>query len=259
MIGDAWNLILINPLLNLLMLFYKTLGYNMGLAIIALSLAVKVATFPFMQSSLQAMKKQKELMPELEKLKKKFGHDKNKLAMEQMALYKREGVNPASGCLTQIFPFLIIIALFGVINLIFSQDGSISDLNSRMYLDYLRLPVDAVINARFLYLDLAKPDHFYILPALSGIAQFVVGKMMIPAVKKAEVLAKKADDSMENVMYNMQEQMLYMAPVMSFIIGLRLPSGVVLNILITTLFSIGQQYFVSGFGSLETMFRRVRK
>ncbi len=258
MIGQTWNLIFETPLLNLLILFYKMLGSNMGLAVMATSVFVKAVSLPLTHSSLKTMEKQKTLMPEVEKLKKKFGHDKKKLAEEQLNLYKTAGISPASGCLTQIFPILVIIALFGVINMAFGSHAlSVDALNLRLYFDFLKLPVGSVINSKFLYLDLAKPDHLFILPVLAALLQFMISKMMMPNISKAEKLAKKTDDVKDDVMYNMQEQMLYTMPIIFLIVGVKLPSGVVLNILVTTLFSLVQQYFVSGFGGLTPLVRKL--
>jgi YidC/Oxa1 family membrane protein insertase len=154
--SDIWNSILINPLLNLLFLFYKYVG-NMGVAIILLSLLVKVVTLPQALSSMKLMKKQRELMPELDKIKKKFGHDKQKLAEEQMKLYQTAGINPAAGCLTQIFPILIFIALFGVINMLYgTHHESLSSINAKLYFDFLRLSAEHALDSRFFYLDLSK-------------------------------------------------------------------------------------------------------
>ncbi|OGC50944.1 hypothetical protein A2716_02825 [candidate division WWE3 bacterium RIFCSPHIGHO2_01_FULL_40_23] len=253
-LGYVWNLLLVSPLLNLVVFFYKIFDFNMGLAIIAVSILVKLVTLPFTHSSLKVMQKHKDLMPELEKLKKKYGHDKTRLAEEQLKLYKDMGINPASGCLTQIVPILMIIALFSVINIFFgNHSSSLEAINTLIYLDFLKIPQGSSINPGFLYLNLSKPDPFFILPVLSALLQFLTSKMMMPTLSEAEKLAKKADDVKDDVMYNMQEQMLYTAPIIFLIVGLKLPSGVVLNIFVTTLFSLIQQYFVSGLGGLKPL------
>lgn len=97
------------------------------------------------------------------------------------------------------------------------------------------------INTSFFYLDLGKPDPFVILPILAGVAQFITSKVMMPAVKKGEALAEKTDDNKDDLMYNMQKQMLYFMPVMTVVIGYKLPSGLALYWFVTTLFSLVQQ------------------
>lgn len=243
-----WDLLLVNPLLNSLMFFYHFFNSNMGVAIIALSVFIKLITTPFTQGSLKAIQKQRELMPHIEELKKKYGHNKEKLAAEQLKLYKEAGINPASGCLTQILPILVTIALFSVISGLYGDHArSIESLNAKLYFENLKVATNAVLNSKFLYMDLSKPDHLFILPVLSAVLQFLTSKLMMPKVDKAEKLARKTDDKKDDVMYNMQEQMLYTAPIIFLIVGVKLPSGVVLNILVTTLFSFLQQWYISKF------------
>lgn len=248
--GNLWNTLLINPLINVLFVFYKYVG-NMGVAIILLSLLVKLVTLPQSLSAMKLMKKQKELMPELDRLKKKFGHDKQKLAEEQMKVYQQAGVNPASGCLTQILPILIFIALFNVVSTLYGTNHStIEVINSKIYFDSFKMDTSHVLDSRFLYMDLSKADPIYLLPIFAAVLQFLTSKMMMPVVDQAEKAAKKAGDDPADVMYNMQEQMLYMMPIVFLIVGFSLPSGVVLNMLVTTLFSLVQQYYTSGLGGL---------
>ena len=259
MIGEIFNTFLVNPLFNFLVLFYKLFGNNMGLAIIAASLFVKVISFPLTHSSLKTMQKQKGLTGKLNELKAKYGHDKKKLSEEQLKLYKEAGINPASGCLMQIFPILVIIAFYSVVNHVFGANAlSISDINLRLYFPFLKLVEGSVINPNFLYLNLSKPDHLFILPVLAALLQFLTSKMMMPAIEKAEKLAKKTEDTKDDVMYNVQGQMLYTMPIIFLIVGIKLPSGVVLNIVVTTIFSMVQQYFVSGFGGLVPWMKKLK-
>ncbi len=103
--------ILTGPMLKLLKLFYRFTG-NYGLAIIILSLLVKIAFWPLSHISYRSMKKMKEIQPVLEELKKKYGDDKEKLAMETMEIYRRYKVNPFSGCLPLIIQLPVFIALY---------------------------------------------------------------------------------------------------------------------------------------------------
>jgi len=90
LLADIWNSILYTPILNLLVFFYHYLGNNMGLAIIMLTVLIKVLLFPLTKPSIEAAKKQKELKPEIDKLKKKY-KDKSVFAQKQMELYKEHG------------------------------------------------------------------------------------------------------------------------------------------------------------------------
>jgi YidC/Oxa1 family membrane protein insertase len=93
-----WNTILVNPILNLLVALYRGVG-NLGIAIIIFTIISKLAMVPLTIPSLKMAKKQRDIQPELDKLKKKFSYDKKKLAEEQMLLFKKHGINPGAGSL----------------------------------------------------------------------------------------------------------------------------------------------------------------
>ena len=112
--NNIWQLLLYQPILNALIFLYKVLFNNLGLAIIALTVIVRFALSPIMTNQLKSAKKMQELAPELEKLKRKFKDDKQKLMQAQMELYKNHGVNPASGCLPQIVQLIVLISLYPV-------------------------------------------------------------------------------------------------------------------------------------------------
>jgi YidC/Oxa1 family membrane protein insertase len=95
------KLLIENPILNILSFFYF-LTSNLGLSIVLLTILIKVILFPFMVPTFKNMKKQKALKPQLDALKEKYKEDKKKITEEQMKLFKEHGINPTSGCLTQI-------------------------------------------------------------------------------------------------------------------------------------------------------------
>ena len=108
-------------------------------------------------------------------------------------------------------------------------------------------------------MDLAKPDPFFILAVLAGLFQLISSKMTMPYVEQGEKAAKKTPGKSDDIAYNMQQQMLYTMPVMNVLIGLTLPSGVVLYMVVTTIFSIAQSYFVSGWGGLKPWIYKIQK
>jgi YidC/Oxa1 family membrane protein insertase len=213
---------------------------------------------PFFVPNLKAAKKQRDLKPELDKAKEKFKHDKKKQAEVQMELFKKHGINPMSGCLGNIVTLLIPIALYGVINEI-SKITDITSINPKLYVDWLRFSAGEVLNSRFLLFDMAKPDRTFILPVLCALLQFASSKMMMPAINKVEQVAEKTPGKSDDMMYNMQEQMLYMFPVMMLVFGFSLPSGVMLNIFVSTVFTLVQSYFIMGWGGLTPLVQKLKK
>ena|SRR3989344_5301715 len=254
MLSEIWNLILINPILNVLVGFYQLTG-NLGFSIVLLTILIRTILIPAMLPSMKTMQKQRELQPELDKIRKKFKHDKKKQAEMQMELFKKHGLNPASGCLTQIAMIVVLIALYGVIRR-FTGGTNIEEINSHLYLSFLNLDPVEQIQIRFLWLDLTKPDPYYVLAVLSGVFQLFQSKMTQPYVEIGEKAAQKTPDKKDDIAYNIQEQMLYTMPIMNFIIGVTLPAGVVLYILTTTIFSLVQTYFVSGLGGLKPWLKK---
>lgn len=238
-----WNNLLYYPLINLLIFFYKTTFGNLGLAIIALTLVTRFILLPLTWPSLKMAFKQKELKPELDKLKEKYKDDKQKLAAEQMALMKKNGLNPMAGCLPQVAQVVVLIALYQAFMQVLNVGlNGMTTLNGFLYLPFLHFGPQEILHTQFLYLDLTKSDPYMLLPGLAGASQFWLSKMMMPVISKEEKLAKKAADKPDDMMYNMQQQMLFLAPLMTVLFGWKLPSGLVLYWFLTTLFSLGQQW-----------------
>lgn len=252
---EIWNTLLVTPLLNILVILNSFTG-SLGISIILLTLLIRTVLIPVVIPSIRNAKKQRELQPQLEKIKKKYKDDKKKQAEAQMALFKEHGLNPASGCLTQIPMFIVLIAVYNVINKI-SVHADVSALNDLIYLDSFKLTSET-LHTNFLYLDLAKPDPYYILGVLTGIAQFFASKMTMGFTKKAEKVAKKTPDKTDDLAYNIQEQMLYVMPVMTVVIGVSLPAGVVLYMLTTTIFSLVQTYIIMGGKDRDSLLKSIK-
>lgn len=264
---NIFQLLLIQPLTNGLILFYNLLWQNMGLAIIAFSLFLRVITNPLTAPYMNSMKKIKEVEPLVKKLKNKYKNDQKGLMTAQAELYRQKGINPSSGCLPYILQIVILIALFNVFTQVLSQNGdTISKLNNLLYTP-LKFSENASLNTGFLYLDVRKPDIFNIpglsfpipgpLLILSGLLQFLSAKMNIPLVKKEEKIAKKTPSEADDMAVAMQSSMVYTFPLMTIIFGINFPSGLALYWLLFSVFQMYQQYRTSGWGGLTPLIRRV--
>lgn len=236
---------LINPINQLLAFLYGLTGNNLGFAIIILTLLIRGVLVPITIPSLKSAKKLQELKPHLDRLKEKH-KDKQKLQLAQLDLYKQHGINPAAGCLPQIAQLLVLIALYQV----FIKFINVPEINGQ------------ALNLNFFWLNLGKPDPYYILPVLAGLSQLVFSLMMssgleshlkVPKEKKEK---QKEEDNME-MAQSMSQQMLLIMPAMTVLISLKFPSGLALYWVITTVFSLVQQYLVSGPGGLKPALARV--
>jgi YidC/Oxa1 family membrane protein insertase len=242
--------LLYQPILSILIFLTGILGGSFGLAIIALTLLIRTVLIPLTLPAMRSAKKMKDLKPHLDDLKKKHAKDKKRLQQEQLNLYKEHGVNPAAGCLPTIVQFAILIALYRVF-IDFIQNGG----------------VDAVkVNMQFLWLNLSEPDPFYILPLMAAGSQLLLSQMLMTAKehhkmkdlkKKAKEKEKTGEEDTQEMAETLQQQMLYVMPVMTGIIALRFPSGLALYWVATTLFSLIQQYVISGPGGLATIIERL--
>ncbi|MBI2007102.1 MAG: YidC/Oxa1 family membrane protein insertase [Candidatus Blackburnbacteria bacterium] len=260
---EIWQTFFVQPLLNGLLLFYHLFFNNLGLAIIALTVAIRLVLTPLVLPSMRAMQKMKDYAPELAKLKEKHKGDKTKLMQAQADFYKSKGINPASGCLPQIAQLVVLIALFQVFSQTLYSNGDMVERVNR--LAYPALTVKNQPSTGFLLLDLTKPDTFRLpglpipLPGLflvaAALIQLLSSKMMTPAVKKEAAVAKKTPGEMDDIMAATQQQMLYLFPALTIFIGFSFPSGLVLYWLVFSFFQAVQQYMVSGWGGLAPWLR----
>jgi len=231
---------------------YQVVG-DLGLAIIIFTLLIRSLLLPLTIPSIKAQKKMRELKPEIDKLKKKHKKDKTKLQKAQLDLYKKYNVNPLAGCIPQLVQIGLLIVLYRVL---------ITFLNEPM--------IDGTaIETAFFWLDLAQPDSAYVLPVLAAVSQLALSVMILPGGEKRDIVpndskSKKVakenekEEDFAEMAATMQQQMLFLMPIMTGFIAARFPSGLALYWVVTTLFSIGQQLVLSGPGGLITYAERAQ-
>jgi YidC/Oxa1 family membrane protein insertase len=239
--------------LGVLVELYKITG-NLGFALIIFTLVIRFVLMPLSLQSLRAQKKIQQLQPELAKLKKKHGSDKQALQAAQMEMYKSYNVNPLAGCIPQLFQIGLFILLYQALQ---------SFLHSSV--------VNGVtINPQFFWLNLSAKDPFFILPVLAAVTQLILSLMVLPATETPDEVpnqsknkkTQKANEKEEDVAEmaaSMQQSMVYVLPFMIGISAANFPSGLGLYWVTTTLFSIAQQYFLSGPGGLMTYVQRATR
>lgn len=228
--------------LNVLVLLYQYLpGRDFGIAIIVLTILIRLILYPLMTKSIKSQKALTELQPKIQEIQQKYKTDKERQLKEIFGLYKKEKINPFSGFLPLLIQLPILIGLFKVFMTF--QNG----------LDPTKLTVlysfVSVANLKeaptFLGLiNLAQPN--LILAFLAGICQFIQTKMVIPQQKISggSPSSSKKQDQMARFSSIMQKQMLYFFPIFTVFILLTLPSAIGLYWTVTSLFSIGQQYLI---------------
>jgi len=233
---NLFNKFLYYPLFNLLVLIYNYLpGHDFGLAIILLTVIIRVALYPISVKALNSQRSLQKLQPKLEEIQKKHKNDKEKQAKETLELYRKEKVNPFGGLLLAIVQIPILIALYRV----FWQG-----LEPRELLNlYGFVANPGSINATFFGLvNLAKPN--LVLAILAGLFQFWQTKMLLPKTGKNQPKSN-------NITMLMQKQMVYFFPVITVIILFKLPSALGLYWTVSSIFSIAQQYLIFREGNPE--------
>lgn len=221
------------PIFNLLVIFYNYLpGHDFGLAIIALTIVIKLILYPLSQKTIKSQRALADLQPRLEEIKKTNANNREEMARATMALYRDNKINPFSSCLPLLIQLPFMFAVFRVF-----RDFGKSDHTSLVY-SFVTKP-DFSHGLTFLALvDLSKPN--IILAVLAAASQYWQTKML----STAKPAIKSADSQDENLAAIMNKQMLIMMPLMTLIIGISLPGGLTLYWFVFSFLSALQQLYV---------------
>lgn len=232
-----------DPLYNGLIALYALFG-NLGLAIIALTIIIKLALLGLSKQQISSQKEMQEIQPEIKKLQKKYKDDKEKLAKETMTLYKEHGINPLAGCLPLIIQMIVFITLYRVLINLLQNDESV--VNSEIL--YSITPEILKVQPFFATLNLAEAASLVsislLLPLATAAAQYYQIKMMQAKNAAATEPKEPSKDGQPDFATIMQKQMLVIIPLMTLIIGFTFPLGLTLYWFVSTLFMIGQQWVI---------------
>lgn len=231
---------------SLLTLLYSIFG-NLGVTIIVFTILIRLVLLPLTLPSIKSSKKMQELQPEIKKLKEKHKNDKQAMALAQAQLFKSYNINPLAGCLPQLIQLFILIVLYqSIMHLFDNQNG---------------------FNLQFLWVDLSQFDQSYVLPILAGLTQFILSLMILPATQTRDIVpndskskttqeANRKEEDIAEMAVTMQQQMVFLMPIMTTFIALKLPSGLSLYWVVGTIITVVTQYFVSGWGGLATYWNK---
>lgn len=237
-LGEWWNLIFFEPMLNCLLLLYRFLGRNFAVSIIMFTVIVKVITLPVSLKQIETTKRTQELQPKIEELKKKYGNDKEKLNQETVKLYQEAGIS-TTGCLgPMLIQFPIWIGMYqSILHILSNNPLQMFGLGKHIYPFFPQLSLLVPFESRFLWLNLATPDPYYILPILVVITMWVQQKMT----------ASPGADSQQQ---QMNQSMQLMTPLMFGFFMYAAPAGVAFYFVVSNILGIIQQYFTTGWGDL---------
>ncbi len=205
---------------------------DVGLAVILLTILVKVVLYPLTKKSIQSQLAMKRLEPELEKIKKQYPN-KEEQAKKTMELYKTAKTNPFSGCLVMIIQIPVILALYYVF-----YSGFAAGEEKLLY-SFIKAPEH--FNTLFLgFLDVTKPH--VVFAVLAGISQFIQMKVSFGGQKKVDLGENPSTQA--QIMQSMQTQMQYVFPFLIVFIGLKLSVAVALYWITSNIVGAAQEYYI---------------
>lgn len=231
--------IIINPFITLLLLLYGLLGQNVVLAIIAFTVIVRMAMLPLTIKQQRSFKRMQEVSPKLRQLQEKYKNDRERLTQEQMALYREHGVNPFAGCLPLLVQLPIFLSLWrAILATLASTPSQLLELQDRILvggLDHL-----VPLKNTFLWMNLALPDQFYILPVLVVITTYLQQKLIMPVTSQESSGNDAADQAAR-----MSRQMTTFMPLLFGFFALTYSSGLSIYFITSNIIGI-IQYILMG-------------
>jgi YidC/Oxa1 family membrane protein insertase len=234
--------VLYEPLFNLLIWLYDVMpGHDLGIAIIILTLIIKLLLFYPSLKTIRSQKALQDAQPHIEALRKQYADDKEELGRQIMKFYKENKVNPLSSCLPLLIQLPILWALFKVFFDGLETDPATgilaADQLQHLYQPlrdaYMNTPIDSTFLG---FVDLSATKNI-VLAVLAGLMQFLQAKML--TAKRATVTTAGSKD--ENMAANINKQMTYFLPIITVIFGYQFPAGVTLYWLSSTAFTWVQQ------------------
>jgi YidC/Oxa1 family membrane protein insertase len=222
--SELFSTLIYQPILNLTVFFYSTVGFNdLGVAIVVMTIFIRATLLPFSIKTARSQRAMAELAPEIERIKQQHKGDTTAQSEAVMALYRERGVNPLSGCLPLLIQLPVLIGVYRVFLKIFEPES--------LNLLYAFIPrPDAIDNLTLGVLDISAGSP--VLAITAGVAQYFQAKLSMTSPSSSAQAAAVG------------QQMMYLLPVMIVVISWNLPAGLAIYWIVTSLWSIGEQLYL---------------
>jgi YidC/Oxa1 family membrane protein insertase len=233
-----WHTIFFDPVYNTLVFFVDTVrGGDVGIAIIATVIVVKMILLPLSIKAAKTQKIMRDLDPKLKELKEKYKDDKQKQAQEMMQLYKDFNLNPFASIFLMFLQIPIILALYFAV---YSGGGiALPQVNVDLLYSFIAQP--AAVTTDFLGLiDIT--GRSIVLAIGAGITQFIFTSMTLPKLAAREVDA--GPNFKDDFMRNMHMQMKYVMPVIIAGVAYTISAAIALYFVVSNLVGIAQEFYV---------------
>ncbi len=225
--GDLFDLIVVNPFTNALLVLYGVLG-SYVLAVIVLTVIIKLTTLPLTIQQQESSMKMTAMQPKIKEIQDKYKNEPQKLQEEMRKL----GYNPLSGCLLMFIQLPIFIGLYNAITRTLGVTPfNLLDLGKHVYSFIPNLSSLVPINSNFLGMDLGQPDKLFIIPILVVATTYFSNKLMTPPA---------TDPQMKQT----NQMMSMMMPIMFGFFMLSAPAGLGIYWLVSNLIQVAQYYIM---------------
>lgn len=233
-----FNTILYNPIYNLLVYLIDIIpGGDVGLAVIFLTIIVKLVLFPVSFGAVKTQMKMKLIEPELKEIQSKYKEKKEELAMKTFEIYKKNKINPFSSIIILFIQIPVIFALY------FAIWKGLPVIKTDVL--YSFIPNPEQISMNFLGLIDVSQSKVFILALIAGVSQFFQAKLAMPNFKKPETKTGSKEISFKDeMMKGMHVQIRYVLPVITFFISYSLISVIAIYWTVSNIFAIGQEYYI---------------
>jgi YidC/Oxa1 family membrane protein insertase len=256
---DLWDTIIITPFINVLLWIYQVVGHNFGVAIILFTILMRLVTHPLTVSQIKGSSGLTDMQkdPEWLDIQKKYKNDKEKLAAEQMRLYKEKGINPMASCLPTLIQFPIIIGLYqALIRSLASTPLELLDFTRHIYPALLKMDSFIPLNSQFLWMDLGSPERLNLSFLPFGIPVLAI-VVTVTSYLQTKLITPPADPSNAQASMMSNTMAIYMPLLMGYM-AYTLSSGLALYFFVSNVVGILQYAFL-GKLNMDNLFPSKKK
>lgn len=259
----AW---LFTPIFQVLFIILATLDHitgNVAIAIILMTLIIRALLIPLFRSQTVSQRRMQLVQPELKEIQRRHKGDRAKISEAQMALYKERGINPASGCLPLVLQFMLLIPMYSVIRdgltnydptamvTVFGHQLPILDCQNLV--NGVPTPPEPCINPIAFGVNWGQPEILFHMPIIGGLSLIALISALLQVLQSRMVMPPVTPGQQDQAA-TIQRQTMLLFPFITIFYGAFLPAGLFLYWIVTTIFSIIQQYLIVGYGSLFPLF-----
>lgn len=254
-----WDLLIIDPMTNGLLLLYNFLGQNFILAIAVFTILIRLVTLPLNIRQQKSSLRMQEMQPQIKAIQSKFKDNPQKMQEE----FQKIGYNPAetlTGCLPLLIQMPVLFGLFQVLRLVLaSTPQSLFELTQRVYPGLVNLSELLPIQSKFLWMNLGQPDPTFVLPLLVFGTMFIQQKFLSPSTPANDDKKGNQKSQQEDTAASMQRSMQYTMPIMFGVFSLQFQAGLSVYFVLSNLIGIGQGFYTRRIMDAEKERRALEK